>query len=202
MKQVVLASGNRGKLREIQSLLGDVMCLLPQSDFLTDEVEETGLSFLENAILKARHAAHHSGLPALADDSGLAVDALDGAPGIYSARYADPQASDRQNIDKLLHEMAGLPEHRRTARFHCVVVYMKHELDPTPLVCQGAWEGLILNEPRGSNGFGYDPVFYIATHNCSAAELPAEVKMSLSHRGLALRKLRALLQMENASVQF
>ncbi|MDA1107328.1 MAG: RdgB/HAM1 family non-canonical purine NTP pyrophosphatase [Proteobacteria bacterium] len=191
MQRVVLASGNLGKLREIQALAGDAFEFIPQSDFDIREVEESGLSFVENAILKARHAARHAGLPALADDSGLEVDALNGAPGIHSARYADPAASDRENVDKLLHELRDTPEHLRRARFQCVMVYLRHALDPMPIIAQGTWEGRILNAPQGEGGFGYDPVFFVPTHRCSSAELPAAVKNQLSHRGKALRKLLA-----------
>ncbi len=189
MKRIVLASGNLGKLREIQALAGDAFDLVPQSDFSVSEAEETGLSFVENAILKARHAAQHTGLPALADDSGLEVDALNGAPGIHSARYAGLTASDRENVDKLLHQLGATPEHLRRARFQCVMVYMRHALDPMPIIAQGTWEGRILNAPQGEGGFGYDPVFFVPTHRCSSAELTAAVKNQLSHRGKALRKL-------------
>lgn len=189
MKRIVLASGNLGKLREIQALAGDAFELVPQSDFSVSEAEETGLSFVENAILKARHAAQHTGLPALADDSGLEVDALNGAPGIHSARYAGLTASDRENVDKLLHQLGATPEHLRRARFQCVMVYMRHALDPMPIIAQGTWEGRILNAPQGEGGFGYDPVFFVPTHRCSSAELTAAVKNQLSHRGKALRKL-------------
>jgi len=188
MKRIVLASNNPGKLREIQALAAGKLELLLQSDFAVPEVEETGLSFVENAILKARHAARHTGLPALADDSGLEVDALHGAPGTRSARYAGPGASDTGNLQKLLQDLADIPEHQRRARFQCVVVYMKHAEDATPIICQGTWEGRILTTPRGENGFGYDPVFYVPTHHCSSAELPPAVKNTLSHRGKALRQ--------------
>lgn len=193
MNRIVLASNNPGKLREIQALAAGKLELLLQSDFAVPEVEETGLSFVENAILKARHAARHTGLPALADDSGLEVDALNGAPGIRSARYAGPGASDAENLQKLLQDLAEIPEHQRRARFQCVVVYMKHAEDPTPLICQGTWEGRILAAPRGENGFGYDPVFYVPTHHCSSAELLPAIKNTLSHRGKALRQLFAAL---------
>lgn len=193
MNRIVLASNNPGKLREIQALAAGKLELLLQSDYAVPEVEETGLSFVENALLKARHAARHTGLPALADDSGLEVDALHGAPGIRSARYAGPGASDAENLQKLLQDLADIPEHQRRARFQCVVVYMKHAEDATPLICQGTWEGRILTAPRGENGFGYDPVFYVPTHHCSSAELPPAVKNSLSHRGKALRQLLTAL---------
>ncbi|GAB5453115.1 MAG: XTP/dITP diphosphatase [Halioglobus sp.] len=181
---IVLASGNAGKLQELGRILAPLAVeLRPQSDFAVPEVDETGLTFVENAILKARAAARHSGLPALADDSGLEVDALRGAPGIYSARYSG--AGDKANNRKLLEALAGVPELDRTARFQCVLVYMRHELDPTPLVCQAAWEGRILYAEQGSNGFGYDPLFLVPEHNCSSAELPTEVKNSISHRAQA-----------------
>lgn len=189
-KIIVLASNNIGKLREITQLLAhSPFSVTPQSDFAVDEVDETGLSFVENALLKARHAAEISGHPAIADDSGLAVDALDGAPGIYSARYAGSNASDSENVAKLLHELEQVPDEDRTARFHCAMVYLHHAMDPTPKICQGSWEGRILFTPRGTNGFGYDPVFYVPDRNCSAAELPAEVKNAISHRGQALTQL-------------
>ena len=193
-KPVVLASSNPGKLREINQLLAGLdLNVVPQSDFNVPEAEETGLSFVENAILKARNAARHSAHAAIADDSGLEVDALHGAPGIYSARYAGRDASDAANLNKLLADLAGVPEAGRGARFQCVMVYLRHEFDPTPVICQGTWEGRILLEARGANGFGYDPVFYVPTHHCSSAELPAEDKNRLSHRGQALRALVATL---------
>ena len=198
MTQIVLASNNPGKVREIGQILADLdMEVLPQSNFNIEEVEETGLSFVENAILKARHAAAESGLPAIADDSGLEVDALMGAPGIYSARYAGPGASDTQNLQKLLTEMEQVPEAQRTARFQCLMVFMRHGKDPTPLICQGTWEGRITFEPRGESGFGYDPVFFVPSHNCTSAELSPEVKNQLSHRGQALRLLLTALQQAN-----
>ena len=190
MKQIVLATGNLGKVREINELLADHdIEVIPQSAFGVPEAEETGLSFVENALIKARNAALHTGLPAIADDSGLEVDALQGAPGIYSSRYAGAGASDRDNLEKLLAELADLAVEQRSARFQCVMVYMRHHLDPTPLICQGTWEGHVLFAARGSNGFGYDPVFYVPSHDCSSAELPPEIKNRLSHRGQALRKL-------------
>ncbi len=189
-KQVVLASSNPGKVREINQMLAGLhLTVVPQSDFNVPEAEETGLTFVENALLKARNAARHAGLPAIADDSGIEVDYLNGAPGIYSARYAGPGASDDQNLKKLLADLEGIPETERTARFQCLMVYLRHEFDPTPVICQGTWEGHILLAPRGANGFGYDPVFFVPTHKCSSAELPPEVKNKLSHRGQALRKL-------------
>jgi XTP/dITP diphosphohydrolase len=192
---IVLASGNAGKLREISQILAGLdLCVVPQSDFAVPEADETGHSFIENAVIKARHAARCTGLPALADDSGLEVDALEGAPGILSARYAGPGASDEQNLRKLLAMLSGVPENRRTARFQCAMVYLRYDRDPDPIVCQGSWEGRILHEPRGINGFGYDPVFYVPTHHCSSAELPPDVKNTLSHRGQALRRLAAALK--------
>jgi XTP/dITP diphosphohydrolase len=195
MKDIVLASSNKGKVREINQVLAGLdMVVRPQGEFDVIDAEETGLTFVENAILKARNAAQHTGLPAIADDSGLEVDALAGAPGIYSARFAGEGASDQANLEKLLDALQGTPEENRTARFQCLMVYMRHANDPTPLICQGSWEGRILTAARGSNGFGYDPVFYVPTHDCSSAELPAETKNQLSHRGQALRKLVAALQ--------
>jgi len=194
MKKVVLASSNPGKLRELGELLAPLdITLAPQSDFGVRDVEETGKTFVENAILKARHAAAASGLPAIGDDSGLAVDCLDGAPGIYSARYAGEGATDKKNLDHLLHELADVPESARGAHFKCLMVYMRHAEDPTPLIADGTWDGRILFAPRGDNGFGYDPVFYVPTHDCSSAELPPEIKNALSHRGQAVRKLIAEL---------
>ena len=190
MKKIVLASNNKGKVREINQILAELdVSVRPQSEFDIEEVEETGLTFVENAILKARNAAEHSGLPAIADDSGIEVDALKGQPGIYSARYAGVGASDEDNLQKLLTALQDVPEEQRTARFQCLMVYMQHAADPTPIICQGTWEGIITLEPQGDNGFGYDPVFYVPEHNCTSAQLSAEVKNSLSHRGQALRLL-------------
>lgn len=193
---IVLASNNAGKLREFNQLLHSAhIQVVPQGKFDIPEALEDGLSFVENAIKKARHAASHSGCPAIADDSGIEVDALHGAPGIYSARFAGAGASDQANLELLLERLADVPEAQRTARFQCLIVYLRHAQDPTPLICQGTWEGRILREPRGENGFGYDPIFYVPTHDCSSAELAPEVKNSLSHRGQALQKLlRALSQ--------
>lgn len=189
-EKIVLASNNAGKVREINQLLASQSIqVVPQREFEIPDAVEDGLSFVENAIKKARHASQLSGLSAIADDSGLEVDALQGAPGIYSARFAGEGASDEANLQKLLQELADTPEQARTARFQCLLVYMRHPLDPTPLICQGTWEGRILFEPKGENGFGYDPIFLVPGHNCSSAELPSEVKNSLSHRGQALQKL-------------
>ena len=198
MKEIVLASSNPGKVREINQLLADLeLHAQPQSEYGVEDVEETGLTFVENAILKARNAAQHTGLPAIADDSGIEVDALNGAPGIYSARFAGAGASDRDNLEKLLADLQGVPETERSARFQCLLVYLRHAADPTPLICQGTWEGRILPEPRGAHGFGYDPVFYVPTHDCSSAELPPEIKNALSHRGQALRQLVSALQVRS-----
>jgi XTP/dITP diphosphohydrolase len=186
----VLASNNAGKVREINQLLAQQRIeVVPQKEFAIPEAEETGLTFVENAILKARHAAHLSGLPAIADDSGIEVDALKGAPGIYSARYAGAGAGDQANNDKLLEALKQVPEEQRSARFQCLMVYMTHAEDPTPIICQGTWEGRILFTPQGDNGFGYDPLFFVPEEGCSSAELSPEVKNRLSHRGQALRKL-------------
>jgi XTP/dITP diphosphohydrolase len=197
---IVLASNNPGKQREIEQLLQSKgLRIYPQGDFGLDAVEETGLSFVENAILKARHAAAGSGLPAIADDSGLEVDALKGAPGIRSARYAGVGADDRANCRQLLSAMAEVPQGHRQARFQCLLVYLRHAEDPTPLICQGTWEGQILTEPRGANGFGYDPLFWVPGQHCSAAELDPGTKNALSHRGQALSRLLAALTESQAS---
>lgn len=192
--KLVLASGNAGKLAELRDLLGDRFTLHAQSEFGVGDVDETGLSFIENAILKARHAARATGLPALGDDSGLCVDALHGAPGLYSARYAGTHGDSDANIDKLLREIDGIEDPARTARFVCVLALVRHAEDPMPLVAEGSWEGRILRARRGGNGFGYDPVFFSPLHGCSAAELPADVKNRDSHRGQALAALRERLQ--------
>lgn len=194
-KTVVLASGNRGKLREISRILEEFgMAVVTQGELGVESVEETGVSFVENALLKARHAAAVTGLPAIGDDSGLAVDALDGAPGIYSARYAGEDCNSEDNIDKLLQALEGVPENGRGAQFHCAVVYVSSATDPEPLIAEGIWRGRILEARRGSGGFGYDPVFFDAASNRSAAELDAADKDCLSHRGQALRRLRELLR--------
>lgn len=191
-KKVVLASGNAGKLAEFgQSLAPLGIELIAQGQFITDEVEETGLSFVENAILKARHACAASGLPALADDSGLEVDALQGQPGIYSSRFAGASGPDKDaaNNTKLLADLVDVPAEQRTARFQCVLVYMRHAADPVPLICQAAWEGRIVTEPRGLQGFGYDPVFAVASSGLCAAQLSKAEKMTVSHRGQAIKQL-------------
>lgn len=195
MRKIVLATANPGKLRELQAVLAGLdFEIVPQSAFGVPEAEETGLTFIENALLKARNAALYTGLPALADDSGLAVDALGGVPGIYSARYAGAGAGDRANIGKLLAELEGVPAERRTARFVCVLALLHHPADPTPLICQGSWEGTILTEPRGEGGFGYDPIFFAPGEQRTAAELEPAVKNQISHRGQALMLLRRYLQ--------
>ena len=194
--RVVVASHNEGKLREIGELLEDVdLDVVSQGEFDVPEVEETGLTFVENAILKARHCARCTGLPCIADDSGLEVDALHGAPGVRSARYAGDNASDADNIARLLQQLANAPAEERSARFHCVMVYMRHAEDAAPLISHASWSGRILSKPRGDKGFGYDPVFFVPSRRCSAAELDPHIKNRLSHRGQALRglvdKLRA-----------
>ena len=193
-KRIVLASNNAGKVREINQLLENSgIEVIPQAQFDIEDAVEDGLTFVENAIIKARHAAKLSCLPAIADDSGIEVDALNGAPGIYSARFAGEGSSDEENLHKLLREMQDIPEAKRGARFQCLMVYMRHAEDPTPIICQGTWEGRILTTPQGENGFGYDPVFFVPEQNCSSAELDAATKNSLSHRGKALQQLVKLL---------
>lgn len=202
MSTIVLASNNLGKLAEIQQILqGLPFHVVPQNNYAVSEVEETGLSFVENAIIKARHASTATGLPAFADDSGLEVDALFGAPGIYSARYAGLNATAQENNTRLLHSLAGVSEDQRTARFQSVIVFMRHGEDPTPLICQGTWEGRILFTPQGNGGHGYDPIFYVEKHSCSAAELTPTEKNRISHRGIALRQLLKLLPQQLRSTK-
>lgn len=191
-EKIVLASGNAGKIKEIQAILGNYS-IVPQQQFNIQEVEETGSTFVENAIIKARNTVLHSNLPAIADDSGLVVDALNGAPGVISARYAGTNASDQENLQKLLDEMSDIPNEQRSARFVCVIVLLRHADDPLPLISQGVWEGRILNHAQGTNGFGYDPIFWVAAENCSSAELSTQQKNQLSHRGQALRQLAGFL---------
>ena len=194
-RTIVLASGNAGKIREINNLLADLNCrVVPQTELGVPDADETGFSFVENAILKARNAARHTGLPAIADDSGLEVDALDGAPGLQSARYAGANATDAANVQKLLTALQEIPDGERTARFRCVMVYLRRSDDAMPLIAQGTWEGRIARVPRGSNGFGYDPVFIVPDRNRTSAELSPEEKNQLSHRGQALRALVSLLR--------
>ena len=192
MHKVVLASSNKGKLVELQAILEnrDVQ-LLPQSKFSVSDADETGLSFVENALIKARHACLATGLPAIADDSGIEVDALKGEPGIVSARYAGSHGpgADIANNAKLLRELEDIAEADRTARFQCVIAYMRHAKDPMPLICQGTWDGRILFSEEGENGFGYDPLFYVPSHNCASAKLDAATKNAISHRGQALTQL-------------
>lgn len=177
-------------MRELASLLSDFgLDVVAQTDLGVDSAEETGLTFIENAILKARHAAQITGLPAIADDSGTAVDALGGAPGIYSARYSGEDATDRQNTEKLLHTLQDIPDEKRQAQFHCVLVYMRHADDPTPVVCHGRWPGVIARKPAGDGGFGYDPIFFVPSEGKTAAELTREEKSAISHRGQALKLL-------------
>jgi XTP/dITP diphosphohydrolase len=200
-QQIVLASGNKGKLAELQNALdGFDVELIPQSEFDVTDADETGLSFIENAILKARHASLATGLPALADDSGLEVDALDGAPGIYSARYSimdgeTGPASDEKNNLKLLKALKGVQPENRGARFHCVLAYVRHAKDPNPLICQGAWEGQIKTELDGTGGFGYDPLFFIEALNCTSAQLSKEEKNKISHRGQAIEQLKQVFRL-------
>ena len=189
-RKIILASGNSGKLLEIQAVLNQQRYqLIKQLEFNVPDVPETGTTFVENAIIKARHAAKHTGLPALADDSGIEVDALQGAPGVYSARYAGKHGANDANNAKLLDEMKNVAEEQRTARFQCVIVYMRHAEDPMPLICEGTWEGKILRNLTGTNGFGYDPLFFVPTHGCSSAELDPAEKNRISHRAQALQKL-------------
>lgn len=195
MNKIVLASGNKGKLREFAQLFNPMnIDVVPQSDFNVPEAEETGLTFVENAIIKARNAAEHTGLPAIADDSGIEVDYLLGAPGIYSARYAGTDASDLDNLNALLAALEGVPEQERAARYQCLLVMMRHSKDPTPLICQADWQGQILTSPVGEGGFGYDPIFWVSETKCSAAELTAEQKHAISHRGKAIRQFTEAFQ--------
>lgn len=195
MQKVVLASANPGKVRELSALLQKVgLDVVAWSELGVDSAAETGLTFIENAILKARHGARVTGLAAIADDSGLAVDALGGAPGIHSARYAGLRASDQQNMEKLLESLRQVPDHQRRAQFHCALVYLRHADDPTPLVCQGIWPGVIARTPAGDGGFGYDPIFFVTSAGKTAAQLTRTEKMALSHRGQALKLLLEALR--------
>jgi XTP/dITP diphosphohydrolase len=193
--KIIIASNNIGKIKEIEDHLKTLsITLVPQSAYNISSIEETGASFVENALLKARHAAKYSGMPALADDSGLSVDVLNGAPGIYSARYAGPSATDADNIAKLLKATENFPEGKRQASFYCALVFVRDALDPVPLICVGQWKGKLLTHPQGTQGFGYDPIFYVSETHCSAAELPAYQKNELSHRGKAMKILIAGLR--------
>ncbi|MCW2256024.1 XTP/dITP diphosphohydrolase [Providencia alcalifaciens] len=190
MQKVVLATGNPGKVNELADLLRDFgMDIVAQTSLGVESAEETGLTFIENAILKARYASAQTGLPAIADDSGISVDALGGAPGIYSARYAGEEASDEQNLHKLLDAMKSVPDEKRQAQFNCVLVYLRHAEDPTPFVFHGRWQGIITHEPSGQGGFGYDPIFYVPELNRTSAELSKSEKQAISHRGKALAML-------------
>ncbi len=194
MKEIVLASHNAGKLRELQALLGHSVKIRSISEFSEVEPEETGLTFIENAILKARNACRISGLPALADDSGLTVDYLNGAPGIYSARYS-LTGGDAGNNSKLLDTLQGVPDEQRGGQFICVLALLQHAEDPLPIICEGRWQGRILHAPQGENGFGYDPLFYVAEHQCSSAELPNAIKNQISHRARAMQLLKQQLSL-------
>ncbi|NNE36905.1 MAG: RdgB/HAM1 family non-canonical purine NTP pyrophosphatase [Gammaproteobacteria bacterium] len=190
MSQVVLASNNPGKLAEITRILADMdMTLVTQSDLNVPEVEETGKSFVENALLKARNASAISGFPAIADDSGIEVDILNGEPGIYSARYAGIGATDEANLKLLVDNITKAGGDRPVARYQCVIVYMRHASDPMPLIAEGTWEGYLVTDPLGDNGFGYDPIFYVPEYQCTSAQLEPEIKNMISHRGMALKKL-------------
>ena len=192
--KLVLASSNHGKLEELRSLLSDDgIELIAQSDLGVEDADETGTTFVENALIKARHATRITGLPALADDSGICVDALQGAPGLYSARYAGEHGNASRNIDKLLEAIGNAPEQNRTAHFYCVLVLLRHADDPQPLIVEGQWNGTILRERRGTGGHGYDPVFFDPVHGQSAAEMELEFKNRLSHRGQALAHLKERL---------
>lgn len=197
MNTIVLASGNSGKLREFAQLFSPMdIEVVPQSDFNVPEAEETGLTFVENAIIKARNAAEHTGLPAISDDSGIEVDYLLGAPGIYSARYAGADANDDDNLNALLTALNGVPEQERAARYQCLLVMMRHSKDPTPLICQADWQGHIMTTPIGDGGFGYDPIFWVPETQCSAAQLTAEQKHAISHRGKAIQQFIKAFQFE------
>ncbi len=194
MKRLVLASGNPGKLRELSRLLDDLGYELhAQSEFGVTDVAETGTTFVENAIIKARHAAAHTGLPALADDSGIEVDALDGAPGVYSARFSGAGADDDANNALLVEKLRAVPAAQRSARYRAVIVLLRHAADPSPLICEGSWEGMIQLEPTGDGGFGYDPYFFLPALDCSSAQLSADEKNRLSHRGQAMAELKRRL---------
>lgn len=195
MKKIVLATNNQGKVKELHSLLADAgFNVVAQSEYQVPDADETGLTFVENAIIKARHTAQLTGLPAIADDSGLAVDALNGAPGIYSARYAGDNATDQRNNEKLLLALKDVEQHKRTAYFYCALVFMRHANDPTPIICLGKWNGMIQTQAQGDGGFGYDPLFYIPKLGCTAAELTRQQKSDISHRGQALKQLMQKLK--------
>jgi XTP/dITP diphosphohydrolase len=196
-RKLVIASNNKGKIAELTDLLAPLgLQPVAQGELGVSEAEEPAVTFVENALIKARHAARATGLPALADDSGLAVDALDGRPGVRSARFAGEEATDNDNVEALLAALKDTPEAERSAQFHCVLVYLRHADDPTPIICHGRWPGRILAEPYGQGGFGYDPVFLVPEHGCSAAELTREQKGRISHRGRALASLLDHLRAE------
>ena len=198
MSKLVLASGNRKKIAELQEILGNFgIEVVPQNAFDVPEAEETGTTFVENAIIKARNACRHAGLPAIADDSGIEVDALNGAPGVYSARFSGADATDEKNNALLVEKLRDVAEEKRTARYQAVLVLMRHADDPTPVIAHGSWEGKIILAPRGSNGFGYDPHFLVPELNLTAAELSADEKHARSHRGKALAQLVALLEQKH-----
>jgi XTP/dITP diphosphohydrolase len=194
MKKIILASNNQGKIKEFNAMLQGIYQVVSMSDMNVEEVPEIGLTFVENALIKARNAAEQSGLPALADDSGIVVDALNGEPGIYSARYAGSHGDDEANTQKILDEMSDIPDDQRSARFWCAIVFVEHANDPTPIIIQRGWEGEILREKAGENGFGYDPIFYVPTHKKASAQLSPEQKNDISHRGKALQALLLELQ--------
>ena len=189
MKKIILATSNLGKIKEFQEMLDADIELIPQVKFAVADATETGLTYVENAIIKARHACIHTSLSVIADDSGLEVDALHGEPGVYSARYAGKQGDFQANINKLLNKLINVPWEQRTARFQCILVYMRHARDATPIICQGTWEGILMTEPKGALGFGYDPILYIPDHACSVSELDPKIKNQLSHRAQALKLL-------------
>lgn len=188
--KIILASNNAGKIKELQALLNpQQFTVIAQAELGIQDAEETGQTFVENALIKARHATHLTNLPAIADDSGLVVPVLNGAPGIYSARYAGEETNSHDNIQKLLAELKNVPAEKREAYFYCALVLMQHEDDPTPIICTGKWKGKILSAPQGTEGFGYDPIFYVPSENKTAAELPLAIKNRISHRGIALQSL-------------
>jgi XTP/dITP diphosphohydrolase len=195
MKKIILASNNIGKIKEFNAMLTGVYTVIAMNDMGVKEVPEIGLTFVENALIKARNASEQSGLPALADDSGIVVDALNGEPGIYSARYAGNHGDDEANTQKILKAMENVPDNQRSARFWCAIVFVKYANDPTPIIIQRGWEGEILHKKVGENGFGYDPIFYVPTHKKTSAELSAKTKNNISHRGRALQALLAELQL-------
>lgn len=192
INDLILATSNRGKIKELQSILGFLNCI-PQNELGITDAEETGLTFVENAMIKARHASRLSSKPALADDSGLVVQALNGAPGIYSARFAGIDANADDNINLLLNKLAAVPDSQRQAYFYCAIVLLRHAEDPIPIIATGKWVGSIIQKREGSQGFGYDPVFYVHDYQCTAAQLPSAIKNTISHRAQALNQLRDLL---------